>query len=298
MLALRDVTKIYPTLRRALDGVSLDVGEGVFGLLGPNGAGKSTLMTILAAAMEFERGSATLDGIDVRRRPAPWRAKLGVLPQSFDFLPQMTGLEVLEQAALLSGRSPRSLRGRMNELLERVNLVAAARREAATYSQGMKQRLGAAAAFLCEPRLVLLDEPTAGLDPEERVFFRELLAEQSRGRIVILSTHIVGDVERCCDALAVIDRGRVVYEGSPRALAARAQGRTWEGDIDRSLAARLAEERRLVSLKQAPASDGRARPRARLLADERPGDWAQPAEPTLEDGYLALVGIEAQAGDD
>lgn len=298
MLQLRDVTKVYPTLRRALDGVSLDIGEGVFGLLGPNGAGKSTLMAILAAAMDFERGVATMDGIDVGRQPVAWRRLLGVLPQTFDFLPQMTGFEVMDHAALLSGMSPRALRPRMMELLERVNLLQAAKREAATYSQGMKQRLGAAAAFLCQPRLVLLDEPTAGLDPEERVFFRELLAEQARGRIVILSTHIVGDVERCCDALAVLDGGRVVYQGSPRELAALAQGRTWEGELDRREAARLAEERRLVALHQGPVRDGVSRPRARLLAESSPGDWASSVEPTLEDGYLALVGIDARGEED
>ncbi len=283
-LEIRSITKVYPTLLKALDNLDLQVGEGVFGLLGPNGAGKSTLMSILAAELGFEAGSVLLNEIDLRRRPLEWRRQLGVMPQHFDFPPHLTGREYMNQCALMSGYSPRGLSARIRELLERVHLGEAANRDAARYSRGMKQRLAAAAAFLCDPPLVLLDEPTSGLDPEERVFFRELLADFSRDRIVILSTHIVPDVERCCDRLAVIQSGRLCFQGSPSELVRRAEGRVWElpaSDEDHAGKAGCG----LVGLFQ--REGGLV---ARVLAETKPLDKAVAVSPGLEDAYMDLVG--------
>jgi len=283
-LAIRSVTKIYPNMLRALDGLTLDVGDGVFGLLGPNGAGKSTLMSILAAELEFEAGTVSLDGVDVRRDPLGWRARLGFMPQTLDFVAHITGREYMRQCALLSGYSPRGLRDRIAMLLDRVHLTEAADRWASSYSRGMKQRLAAAAAFLCEPDLVLLDEPTSGLDPKERVFFRELLAEFGGGRIAILSTHIVADVERCCDRIAVVEKGTLKFAGAPSELLRRAEGRVWETRLASDEAGREAERRRLVSLG---TRDGA--PLARVIADAPPNAEARGVAPNLEDAYMCLV---------
>ncbi|MDK2972491.1 MAG: type transport system ATP-binding protein [Candidatus Sumerlaeota bacterium] len=288
-LEIEGVTKVYPNLRKALDGVSFSCHEGVFGLLGPNGAGKSTLMRILAGSLDFESGRVSLDGQhDVRRHPAEWRRRLGFMPQSFDFVPHLTALEYLDQCALLGGFAPRALRPRMMELLERVNLTDAAHRRGADFSRGMKQRLAAAAAFLCDPLLVLLDEPTAGLDPRERILFRELVTDLSRGRVVLLSTHIVPDVERCCEQVAVIREGRLLFHGRAEQLARRAEGNVWECAVDEQTAAALEQERRLVRLRP---SGGAAI--ARAVGEVSPLPEAKPVEPTLEDGYVLLVNAAA-----
>lgn len=288
MLVVDSVTKVYPTLRTALDGVSFECGAGVFGLLGPNGAGKSTLLRILAGGLDFEAGRATLDGRwDVRRDPRAWRERLGLMPQSFDFVPHVSAREYLEQCALLSGQSTRALRPRMDELLERVGLADAARRRARDFSRGMKQRLTAAAAFLCHPRLVLLDEPTAGLDPRERVLFRELVTDLSADTVTILSTHIVPDIERCCDHLAVLARGRVLFCGPAAELAARAAGRTWDAPVATEAIAALERDRRIVRLMPEGESC-----RARVVGD--PPEGAVAVEPTLEDGYILLANEDRQ----
>lgn len=284
-LHIESLTKIYPTLRRAVDGLSLTLGEGVFGLLGPNGAGKSSLMEILAGALDFEAGTVRFDdGVDLRRDPARWRSRLGYMPQAFDFLPHQTGREVLEEACLLHGLSPRATRPRIEWLLDRVHLTAAATREASSYSRGMKQRLGVALALLHDPALLLLDEPTAGLDPEERVFFRDLLAEVSRGRITILSTHLVGDVERTCHHLAVIAKGRLIFTGPAPSLVGRIDGRVWEFPLRDRLVDRWEGPGTLLGISA--RTSGAI---ARVLCDGSPDEGATPAEATLEDAYLAAI---------
>jgi ABC-type multidrug transport system ATPase subunit len=283
-LHVRDVTKVYPTLRRALDGVSLDIGPGVFGLLGPNGAGKSTLMAILAGELGFESGRVLLDRTDAVRHPVAWRRRLGYMPQTFDFVPHVTGRDYLRQCALLSGFSPRSLRARIDELLERVNLAGAATRDCATYSRGMKQRLAVAATLLCEPELVLLDEPTSGLDPQERVFFRELLASMSENRVVILSTHIVADVERCCGRIGVIARGALRFEGPPSDLVSAVAGKVWEVTLPDEEIDHWVESNRVVSLRE---EHGNAI--ARVVSDSAPNAGATPVDAHLEDAYMHLL---------
>jgi len=285
VLKIEGLGKNYGGESWALRRFSLDLEHGVFGLLGPNGAGKSSLMEILSAGMDFDEGSARLDDcIDLRRNAPAWRGRLGYMPQSFDFPPHTTGREVLAEAAAQQGISPPAIRARIEALLERVNLQWAAARPAAEYSRGMKQRLGFALAVLHGPSLLLLDEPTAGLDPVERTIFRDLLAEISRGMTVILSTHLVGDVERCCDRVGVLSRGALVYTGTPWDLAGAAQGRVWEALMDDAEAERQIATRRVVSVRR---TEGRLL--ARIVSESAPSPEAQPVAPTLEDGYVLLI---------
>jgi ABC-type multidrug transport system ATPase subunit len=286
MLSINRLSKFYPPHKCALNKITLEVGEGVLGILGPNGAGKSSLMEILAANLDFEQGDVMIDGrISLKRSPRKWRMQLGSLPQSFDFPTHTTGREMLEESLLLLGHSPRRLRTRIDDMLHRVNLSDAAHRSAAEYSRGMKQRLGLAMALMHRPRLLLLDEPTAGLDPVERVVFRDLLAEYSSDCIVLLSTHIVTDIERLCSRVAVLHQGSLLEVSSPAAIAQRAKGMVWEmpvpvGDVDKTAA-----EHRVISIR---AEAGRAL--MRILAECPPSSEAQPATATLEDGYLMQIG--------
>jgi len=290
VLRIDGITKVYPTGRVALSDVTLEVNHGVLGLLGPNGAGKSTLMAILATELGFEAGKVTLDGLDLTSKPGPWRAKLGYMPQSFDIAPQLNGREFMARTAILSGHSPRSLRDRIDGLLKRVRLEQAASREAAQYSRGMKQRLAVATTFLCDPSLVLLDEPTSGLDPEERIVFRELLMEFATQRVVILSTHVVADVERCCSQIAVLHLGRVLFFGSPSRLIESMNTTVWETPAEMEIVEEWSRGRRLVSLRN---HDGR--PWARVLSEEKPTTDATPCEAGLEDAYLDLLFSTAPA---
>lgn len=288
-LAIEGVTKVYGNLRRALDDVTLHIGDGVFGLLGPNGAGKSSLLEILSGALAFERGRATLGGeIDLVRDAPRWRRHLGYMPQAFDFVSNSTGREILGEAAVLSGLSPRKLKARIDTLLERVNLAWAANRDASGYSRGMKQRLAIAMALLADPPLLLLDEPTAGLDPEERVFFRELLAESAKGRVVILSSHIVSDIERCCSSVGVIVKGRVLYEGTPSSLTRSVGQRVWEMPLAAADIDPWVRSRKLVAIHE--RGNGAV---ARILSDEAPVPDAVSVEPTLEDAYVEAMGAGA-----
>lgn len=285
MLSISNVVKIHPPAKRALDRVSLEIPDGVFGLLGPNGAGKSSLMEILAANLDWEGGTVVLDGnIDVRKNPREWRRRLGYLPQSFDFPAQTTGRELMEESALLLGLSPRKLKPRIDSLLERVNIHWAANRDASRYSRGMKQRLGFALSVLHDPRLLLLDEPTAGLDPEERVFFRDLLADIGQNRVVILSTHIVADIERCCSRIGVLDRGRAVFVGTMAELVNNARGRIWEAPAPAGGIDDLIGTRRVVSVVQ-----GDSGARIRMVSQTSPMEGAERVSPGLEDAYMDLL---------
>lgn len=293
-LQISDLTKVYPGGRVALEGLALDIGHGVFGLLGPNGAGKTTLLEVLGLERQPERGSATCAGISAWEEPSAWRGLLGVVPQHFGFLPHLTGRETLQMTASLSGLPWGKVKGRIDDLLERVRLPWAAKRRVEGYSRGMRQRLGIAVSLLADPVLWLLDEPTSGLDPEERVAFRELLAEEGGRRITILSTHIVEDVERCCSRVGVLHSGRIVFEGAPSDLTARASERVWEWGVEGEEAVDgWAADPRVVAVRVAGESA-----RVRAVASTPPTALAQSVAPTLEDAYLNLLGgLRAMTGE-
>jgi len=280
-LSMRGLAKRYRGGVLALDDFSLEVGPGVLGLLGPNGAGKSTLMRILATVTRPTAGVATWNGADIAREPDRVREVLGYLPQDFGVYPNLSAREFLEYVAAAKGLDARAARARIDALLELVNLTEAARRPLGGFSGGMRQRVGIAQALLNDPRLLIVDEPTAGLDPEERVRFRNLLAELAGERVVILSTHIVSDVEAVAGHIALIQRGRLVRHASPEALVASAEGRVWEWPI-------AAEE--LPGLKQRVVITGTARRsdglRVRAVAPEPPAPEARSVTPTLEDACL------------
>src|SRR5215212_773708 len=232
MLSVRNLVKVYPGPVTALQGVSLDIGTGMFGLLGPNGAGKSTFMRILAGVLEPTSGSVALDGRDVLANPSALWTVLGYLPQDFGFFPHLTGEAMLEYLLQLKGvASGKETRRLAASLLERVNLTYAAKRKVKDYSGGMRQRLGIAQAVSGNPRLIIVDEPTAGLDPEERHRFYRILAELAEQRTVLLSTHIVEDVAVLCPRFAVIRRGRVVAQTTPGDARRALAGAVFEGAV-------------------------------------------------------------------
>ncbi len=287
MLTIRDLVKVYPGPVTALQGVNLDVPPGMFGLLGPNGAGKSTLMKILAGLLEATSGQVTLDGEDVLSKPERIRRRLGYLPQEFGFYPHLTGEKMLAYLLQLKGvEAPGGLKKLVAELLERVNLSYAAKRKVKTYSGGMRQRLGIAQAIAGDPRLIIVDEPTAGLDPEERLRFYRILAELAADRIVLLSTHIVEDVAVLCPRFAVIHKGRLVALTSPTEARREIEGKIFEGRIGREELEEI--HRRRLRVIQSVLVEGKNRVRvyqpdgSSLLGFE-----AVPA--TLEDAYLLRV---------
>ena len=286
MLSVRNLVKVYPGPVTALQGVSLDIGAGMFGLLGPNGAGKSTFMRILAGVLEPTSGSVTLDGRDVLADPHALWAVLGYLPQDFGFFPHLTGEAMLEYLLQLKGvargKESRTLAA---SLLERVNLAYAAKRKVKEYSGGMRQRLGIAQAIAGDPRLIIVDEPTAGLDPEERHRFYRLLAELAERRIVLLSTHIVEDVAVLCPRFAVIRNGEVVAETSPTEARRMLAGTIFEGAVAVGELETLQRTRRVT---QAILVEGRNRVRIHEPNREAPPGF-DPAVPTLEDAYFVLM---------
>jgi ABC-2 type transport system ATP-binding protein len=286
MLKIRELVKVYPGPVTALQGVNLDVPVGMFGLLGPNGAGKTTLMRILAGLLEPTSGQVTLDGEDVLADPrAVWR-RLGYLPQDFGFYPQLTGEKMLAHLLELKGvEAPGGMKKLCAELLERVNLAHAAKRRVRTYSGGMRQRLGIAQAIAGNPRLIIVDEPTAGLDPEERLRFYRILAELAEDRIVLLSTHIVEDVAVLCPRFVVIRKGRLVAQTAPHEAQSALQGKIFEGRIARE---ELEAVRERLRVTQAMLVEGRHRVRVYEPSGVAPQGF-EPVPATLEDAYLLLM---------
>jgi ABC-type multidrug transport system ATPase subunit len=293
MLTIRDLVKVYPGPVTALQGINLDVPPGMFGLLGPNGAGKTTLMRILAGLLEPTSGSVKLDGEDVLAQPDALWSRLGYLPQEFGFYPHLTGEKMLAHLLDLKGvEAPGGRKALVAELLERVNLTSAAKRKVRGYSGGMRQRLGIAQAIAGDPRLIIVDEPTAGLDPEERLRFYRLLAELAEDRIVLLSTHIVEDVAVLCPRFAVIRKGALVAQTSPSQALGQIKGKIFEGRVPRE---QLAEVRSRLRVTQAVLVEGKNRVRIFEPSGQPPvGFEAVPA--TLEDAYLLLMqDVSAQA---
>ena len=280
-LTIERVGKVYKGGAVALSDFSLEIGPGVLGLLGPNGAGKSTLMRILATITRPTSGRVLWNGVDIAVSPGPLRASLGYLPQDFGVYPNLSAVEFLEYLAAVKGVPARVARPRIGDLLALVNLTEAARRPLGGYSGGMRQRVGIAQALLNDPRLLIVDEPTVGLDPEERVRFRNLLSDLSGDRIVLLSTHIVSDVEAAATGIALIDGGLLVDHATPEALLQALDGKVWEHVVP-SAELPAAKERWLVSGTFRRA-DG---VHLRTIADLPPSAAAKALPPSLEDAYL------------
>ena len=275
-LKVTGLKKTYTGGVRALDGIDLEVQPGLYGLLGPNGAGKSTLMRTLATLQQPDSGSITLDGVDVLADPDHLRRQLGYLPQQIGAYPGVSGRSLLERFAWLKGYvNPRKRASEVAHLLERVNLMDAAERAVAEYSGGMLRRFGIALALIGSPRLLIVDEPTAGLDPAERNRFHRVLADVAADAVVLLSTHIVEDVENLCRQLSVMAGGRIIAQGAPGELTQSLQGRLWMRVIPKG----ESPPDHAVRLLAAPMGL-----RAIVEANGRPEGY-QPHTPTLEDAY-------------
>ncbi len=286
MLKIRDLVKVYPGPVAALQGITLELGSGMFGLLGPNGAGKTTLMRIVAGLLEPTSGEVTLFGDDVVKHPQRVWSRLGYLPQEFGFYPHLTGEGMLAYLLKMKGaEAPGGMKNLCRELLGRVNLGFAARRKVKSYSGGMRQRLGIAQAIAGDPQIIIVDEPTAGLDPEERLRFYRLLAELAEQRIVLLSTHIVEDVAVLCPRFAVIRNGELVAKTTPTDARKSIEGTIFEGRVTPD---ELDELQRDLCVTQAVLVEGQNRVRI-YQPDRSPPESFEPVSPTMEDAYLLIV---------
>ncbi|MDQ2669648.1 MAG: ABC transporter ATP-binding protein [Gemmatimonadota bacterium] len=292
-LRIEHVSKRYPNGVQALRDVSLTIPAGMYGLLGPNGAGKSTLMRILATLQEPDEGSVRLDdpsshavpGIDVLREKDAVRRTLGYLPQEFGVYPKVSAEVLLDHFALLKGIAERRERRAVVEaLLRQTNLWDVRRQKLGGYSGGMRQRFGVAVALLGNPKLVIVDEPTAGLDPAERVRFLNLLSEIGENSVVLLSTHIVEDVSDLCTRMAIIDRGEILLEAEPLGAIDDLRGRIWRRVVSKPELPQIERERAVISTKLLAG-----RTIARVYSETSPGAGYDPAEPDLEDVYFSAM---------
>jgi len=263
---------------------SLETGPGILGLLGPNGAGKSTLMRILATVTRPTEGAAYWKGEDIAKSPETVRRVLGYLPQSFGIYPNLNAAEFLSYLAAARGLSGKSARHRIGQLLELVNLGDAGKQRLGSLSGGMKQRVGIAQALLNDPELLIVDEPTAGLDPEERIRFRNLLSELSCNRIVILSSHIVSDLEAAATSIAIMNKGHLLVHTAPEELLRSVEGKVWEVAVT---SAELPDLRRVYTVGSTTRTAEGVR--ARVVADSPPLASARQMNPNLEDAYLRLL---------
>jgi ABC-2 type transport system ATP-binding protein len=284
-LNIRNLSKTYPNGVRALDDVSLTIGPGMFGLLGPNGAGKSTLMRTVATLQEPDTGEITLAGIDVLRQKDQTRRQLGYLPQDFGVYPRVSAYAMLDHIALLKGFTNSGERKALvSAMLHRVNLWDLRKKALTGFSGGMRQRFGIAQALLGSPKLLIVDEPTAGLDPGERNRFYNLLAEIGETVIVILSTHIVEDVTDLCSRMAIIHQGRLLFCGTPDEGINALEGRIWQRLATKGELAELNQRHRVISHKLIAG-----RPLLHVYSDSDPGDDFEPAEPGLEDVFFSRI---------
>jgi len=287
MLVIRDLTKTYSSGVQALRGVSLDLSPGVFGLLGPNGSGKTTLMKIVATLLEPDSGTIEMNSVDLLTHKDHTRRMLGYLPQDFGLYPTLTAWQMLDYLAKLKGVTNKKERHILiDALLDRVNLSAERSQRLGGFSGGMRQRLGIAQALIGEPQLIIVDEPTAGLDPEERVRFHNLISESAgEDTVVILSTHIVSDVSNLCSRMAIIRRGKILSACSPRQAVDELKTTVWEGTVPREQLAAFKSQFNVISSRN---FDGKARVRV-ISKDRRPSEEFVAATPVLEDYYFDLV---------
>ena len=277
-LSLDRLTKQYRN-KIAVDRVSLKLGEGVHGLLGANGAGKTTLMRMICGVLKPDSGTVTFDGIDVSTEL--YRSKLGYLPQDFGYYPDFTGMDFLMYMAALKGLIKTQAKRRANELLELVSLQGDAHKKIKTYSGGMKQRLGIAQMLLNDPKLLILDEPTAGLDPSERIRFRNLISKFAQGRTILLATHIVSDVECIAKEIMILKEGSLITQGTTDTLEQNIYGKVWEVTVNGEDAARLGSQYYVSNMKQQGE-----RFLVRIVSDMLPASDAVKVSPNLEDVFL------------
>ncbi len=284
-LVIESLSKRYPNGTQALSDLSLSITPGMFGLLGPNGAGKSTFMRTLATLQEADSGSARFGNLDVLRDKDGMRRILGYLPQEFGLYAKERAEDLLLHFATLKGITrPKERRDSVNALLEQTNLWEHRRKPLGSFSGGMKQRFGIAQALLGNPQVIIVDEPTAGLDPEERVRFHNLLASIGEHVIVILSTHIVSDVSDLCSQMAIVNKGRVLLTGEPAALVETLHGRVWRRFIEHNEADAFRSRYRVISMR---LSGGKTS--VRILSDSDPGDGFVAATADLEDLYFSSI---------
>lgn len=290
MIEIEDLSKQFKKDVWAIRNLNLTIPTGMFGLLGPNAAGKTTLMQILATLLNPTSGTVRINGRPLSDAEEI-RQIIGYLPQFIEIYPHMTGYDFLDYIGVMKGMNdPRLRKSAIDAILEKVNLQTKAKDKVRTYSGGMKQRLGIAQALLASPEILIVDEPTAGLDPEERIRFRHLLSEFSIKRTVLLSTHIVSDIESSCQRLAVMKQGVLAFVGSQRQLQARAEGKVWQVEVKEEQFLRLVgnPEIQLIHSRRIPGGI-----QCKLIASDSPTANALSLSPSLEDGYLALIGGEA-----
>jgi len=284
-LSIRNISKTYPNGVRALNDVSLTIPPGMYGLLGPNGAGKSTLMRILATLQEPDHGSVRLGELDVLNQKDEVRRMLGYLPQEFGVYPKVSAEDLLDHFALLKGVAERGARKEVVEaILRQTNLWEVRKQKLGGYSGGMKQRFGVAVALIGDPKLLIVDEPTAGLDPAERVRFLNLLSEIGENSVVLLSTHIVEDVSELCTRMAIIDRGEILLEAEPLRAMNDLRGRIWRRVLSKAELPALEREHAVISTNLLAG-----RTVARVHSDAAPSPEFEPAEPDLEDVYFSAM---------
>ena len=285
MLSIQNLSKTYPNGVKALDNVSLEISNGMFGLLGPNGAGKSSLMRTLATLQEADSGSAFLNDLDILNKPSELRKVLGYLPQEFGVYPRITAGQLLDHVAILKGVSNKKERKELVDyLLQKVNLYDKRNKSVKGFSGGMKQRVGIAQALIGNPQLIIVDEPTAGLDPGERNRFHNLLADVGENVVVILSTHIVDDVRELCSNMAIMNHGRIVYAGTPDAVLGELKGKVWVKTIARDEVEMYKTQHHVISDKMVAGQ-----PQIHIFSDTNPGDGFIPVEPNLEDVFFVKI---------
>ncbi|MFQ5751926.1 MAG: ABC transporter ATP-binding protein [bacterium] len=286
-IKIRGLSKYYPGGVCALQNINLDMAAGMFGLLGPNGAGKSTLMKILATLELPTAGEVLINGANIRKQRREIRSSLGYLPQFFGVYPQLTGAEFLTYIAKLNKTSNRHLQEIVQETLTKVGLLEARDRKVKTYSGGMVRRLGIAQALISNPQLLIIDEPTTGLDPEERIRFRNLLTEISHNKFIILSTHIVGDISSTCKDLALLTHGKLVFRGHPQMLIAKASGKVWQVECDESDFQKIANHMQIIS-----SISKERRLLLRVVGEPVSGYDMKRVPPNLEDAYMYFMGSQ------
>jgi ABC-2 type transport system ATP-binding protein len=284
-LIINNLCKTYPNGVKALDNVTLSIPTGMFGLLGPNGAGKSTLMRTIATLQEADSGSVFLDQLDVLKEKQKVRQLLGYLPQEFGVYPRVNAYEMLDHIAVLKGIvNSKERKALVDALLERVNLQQHRKKSISGFSGGMKQRFGIAQSLIGNPKLIIVDEPTAGLDPGERNRFYNLLSEIGEQVIVILSTHIVQDVRELCPNMAIIDSGKLLFAGKPDAALETLKGKIWEKSISKDEIEKHHSEYQLISSKLVSG-----KPLIHVYSDSDPGDGFRMADADLEDVFFKTI---------